>query len=275
MVPGLECASHHADAAHDAPPLLFVHGAYCGAWVWEEHFLPWFAQRGWHASAVSLEGHGDSRGHAWLAALGIDDFVRNIRAVVEKMPRPPVLIGHSMGGFVLQRYLEMYPHDLPAGVVLMASVPPSGVNGSAWRMMTTAPDLLAALNLFQASERYHPDLGQAQRLLFSPDIDHGRLMGWVNRFQAESMRALFDMSMIGFFPASKLPYVPALVLGAANDQLISPQEVVETACRLGVVAEVLPDIAHLMMLDTRWEMAAEQVEGWLQREFVAAVAVSE
>ena len=80
-------------------------------------------------------------------------------------------------------------------------------------------------------------------------------MGWVNRFQAESMRALFDMSMIGFFPASKLPYVPALVLGAANDQLISPQEVVETACRLGVVAEVLPDTAHLMMLDTRWERA--------------------
>ena len=169
----------------------------------------------------------------------------------------------------------MHRDELPAGVALMASVPPFGINASAWRMLTTAPDLLAALNLFQASERYHPDLGQAQRLLFSPDIDHGRLMGWVNRFQAESMRALFDMSMIGFFPASKLPYVPALVLGAANDQLISPQEVVETACRLGVVAEVLPDTAHLMMLDTRWEMAAEQVAGWLQREFVAAVAVSE
>lgn len=69
--------------------------------------------------------------------------------------------------------------------------------------------------------------------------------------------------------------MPALVLGAANDQLISPQEVVETACRLGVVAEVLPDTAHLMMLDTRWEMVAEQVAAWLQREFVAAVAVSE
>ena len=44
---------------------------------------------------------------------------------------------------------------------------------------------------------------------------------------------------------------------------------------MAVVAEVLPDTAHLMMLDTRWEMVAEQVAAWLQREFVAAVAVSE
>ena len=84
MVPGLECQSHAAHGAPlDAPPLLFVHGAYCAAWVWEEYFLPWFAQRGWNATAISLEGHGDSRGHAWLAALGIDDFARNVHAVVK------------------------------------------------------------------------------------------------------------------------------------------------------------------------------------------------
>ena len=36
------------------------------------------------------------------------------------------------------------------------------------------PDLLAALNLFQANEHYHPDIDQAQRLLFSAD-DRERL----------------------------------------------------------------------------------------------------
>ena len=265
MVPGLECQSHAAHGAPlDAPPLLFVHGAYCAAWVWEEYFLPWFAQRGWHATAISLEGHGDSRGHAWLAALGIDDFARNVHAVVKTMPRPPVLIGHSMGGFVVQRYLEMHRQHPPAGVALMASVPPFGINASAWRMLTTAPDLLAALNLFQANEHYHPDLDQAQRLLFSADVDRERLRDWVRRFQPESMRAIFDLAMISLFPVSHLPAVPALVLGAANDQLIAPHEVVATACRLGVTAEILPDMAHLMMLDTHWEEAAKRLEGWLR-----------
>lgn len=175
-----------------------------------------------------------------------------------------MLIGHSMGGFVVQRYLEMHRQHPPAGVALMASVPPFGINASAWRMLTTAPDLLAALNLFQANEHYHPDLDQAQRLLFSADVDRERLRDWVRRFQPESMRAIFDLSMISLFPVSHLPAVPALVLGAANDQLIAPHEVVATACRLGVTAEILPDMAHLMMLDTHWEEAAKRLEGWLR-----------
>jgi alpha-beta hydrolase superfamily lysophospholipase len=78
------------------------------------------------------------------------------------------------------------------------------------------------------------------------------------------MRAIFDLSMISLFPVSHLPAVPALVLGAANDQLIAPHEVVATACRLGVTAEILPDMAHLMMLDTHWEEAAKRLEGWLR-----------
>ena len=27
-------------------PLLFVHGAFTGAWCWSEHFLPYFAKQG-------------------------------------------------------------------------------------------------------------------------------------------------------------------------------------------------------------------------------------
>ena len=41
-------------------PLLFVHGAYTGAWCWDEYFLPYFAERGFEAHAVSLRGHGAS-----------------------------------------------------------------------------------------------------------------------------------------------------------------------------------------------------------------------
>ena len=28
------------------PPLLFVHGSFCGGWVWAEHFLPFFREAG-------------------------------------------------------------------------------------------------------------------------------------------------------------------------------------------------------------------------------------
>ena len=35
-----------ADASRQTP-LLFVHGAFTGAWCWEEHFLPFFADAGY------------------------------------------------------------------------------------------------------------------------------------------------------------------------------------------------------------------------------------
>ena len=39
------------------PPLLFVHGAYHGAWCWDEHFLDFFAAKGYRSVAVTLRGH--------------------------------------------------------------------------------------------------------------------------------------------------------------------------------------------------------------------------
>ena len=52
-------------------PLLFVHGAYTAAWCWDENFLPWFAEQGYAAYAVSLSGHGASRGRAYLDRAGL------------------------------------------------------------------------------------------------------------------------------------------------------------------------------------------------------------
>ena len=44
-------------------PIFFVHEAWHAAWCWE-NFLPYFANRGYAAYAVSLRGHGTSEGHS-------------------------------------------------------------------------------------------------------------------------------------------------------------------------------------------------------------------
>ena len=41
-------------------PLLFVHGTWHAAWCWDEHFLDFFADKGYRAVALSLRGHGAS-----------------------------------------------------------------------------------------------------------------------------------------------------------------------------------------------------------------------
>ena len=39
-------------------PIVFVHGAWHGAWCWEEHFLDYFAQHGYVVLAFDLRQHG-------------------------------------------------------------------------------------------------------------------------------------------------------------------------------------------------------------------------
>ena len=86
-----------------------MHGSFSDARVWDENFLPYFARRGYAAHAVSLRGHGRSEGHQHLHTWRLSDYVADLTQAVATLPAPPVLIGHSMGGMVLQKYLETIP----------------------------------------------------------------------------------------------------------------------------------------------------------------------
>ena len=81
-------------------PLLFVHGGWHGAWCWDEHFLDFFAGAGYRAIALSVRGHGNSPATKPLSSCSVADYVQDVRSVADGLPTPPVLIGHSMGGFI-------------------------------------------------------------------------------------------------------------------------------------------------------------------------------
>ncbi len=68
-----------------------------GAWIWE-HFLGFFAARGYPAYAVSLRGHGGSEGD--LAVASFEDYVDDVETAAKAIGSEPVLVGHSMGGLV-------------------------------------------------------------------------------------------------------------------------------------------------------------------------------
>src|SRR3954470_10259297 len=89
-------------------PVLFVHGTWHAAWCWDEHFLDFFADKGYRAVALSLRGHGSSSLSKPLKSCSIADYVDDVHAVVGKLGSPPVLIAHSVGGFIVQKYLESH-----------------------------------------------------------------------------------------------------------------------------------------------------------------------
>ena len=141
----LEVIDQGATTESHPVPLLFVHGACSTAWVWDEHFLDFFADQGYRAVALSLRGHGASSLSKPLKSCSIADYVDDVHAVVDKLGSPPVLIGHSMGCWVVLNYLEM--HGAPAAV-LMAPGTPQGLRRLAFRVMCRHPWIALRVNAF-------------------------------------------------------------------------------------------------------------------------------
>ena len=298
--PALEVITHIPARLKHKTPLLFIHGAFTGAWCWEEHFLQFFAEAGFAAHALSLSGHGGSRGRDQLDTLSISDYVNDVREVVEQLPAPSILIGHSMGGFIVQKYLEQ--HTAPAAV-LMCTVPPQGMMGVAFNALFTRPALLNNLNdMMAGGKASYESLREA---LFAQEVTLDDLKRFYHLSQPESHRAIWDMTLfslpsasqilenLGSSKASKnsrplpstetpgpvreggrgdsLPKLqePAgvqarlLVLGAEHDHLMPASTAQMTAFTYGVDAEIFPGMGHGLMLERDWRVVAERITAWI------------
>src|SRR5882757_888641 len=216
-------------------PLLFVHGAWHAAWCWDDHFLNFFADKGYRALAVSLRGHGNSPSPKPIRACTIADYVDDLESVADSLLTRPVVIGHSMGGAIVQKYLES--HEAPAGV-LLASVPPKGIRGAMLRFAKRHPwltvksaltgDTMVALNTPERAREY----------MFSARTPESLVVDCVGRFQQESRRAIYLDLMFLSLPRPQNVTAPVLVLGAEGDGCVSVAEVHATARAYHTEAEL-------------------------------------
>jgi pimeloyl-ACP methyl ester carboxylesterase len=232
-------------------PILFVHGMSHAAWCWAEHFLPYFNKHGYVSHAL--------RGRERLRWTSLAEYVSDVAQVAGQMERPPVLVGHSMGGIIVQKYLES--NRAPAAV-LLASVPPRGVIRATLRVAIRHPLVFMKANLMMSMFPMFSTLQLAQEALFSADMPENKVMMYSSRLQDESYRAYLDMMGLNL-PRPERVKTPILVMGAADDRLISPGEVESTAQAYHTQAEVIPDMAHDMMLEGGWRTVADRILCWL------------
>lgn len=250
------------------PPLLFVHGAFCGAWIWNEHFLPHFADRGWEAYAVSLRGHGGSGDRNRLDEYGIGHFIADVGEAMARIGRPSVLVGHSMGGMVVQKVMDAVPPGAPhpAGVVLMCSLSPWGLWPTSLYMGLSHPDLLREIAMIQIYGAGAATPEGMRRAILSDDASDEDARRWFDRMQPESTLASAQLTWLIPPPPTLLPEArpPILVMGAENDVFVPPWIVEATARYYAADAlRIFPNTAHAMMLEPNWQEVAEGLEDWL------------
>ncbi|CAK0778497.1 Alpha/beta fold hydrolase [uncultured Gammaproteobacteria bacterium] len=243
-------------------PVLFVHGSYCGAWIWAERFMPQFAAQGFPCYAVSLRGHGGSDGDYHWASL--DDYVADVEAVAKEIGTPCTLIGHSMGGLLVQHCLARGYRA--RGAVLLASTPPSGLASSAMHLSMFAPDIVWQLGLLQTLGPQAVSPAIFRRAMFSDATSLEAVLNLMPRLQAESHRIGMEL-LCPHLP--KIPShgtrLPVLVVGGDADVFLPASAFRDTARYYAADLVVLHGAPHGLMLDEAWwRPVVDKVVVWLK-----------
>ena len=234
--------------------MVFVHGGGAHAHWWT-HVASLFAAD-FRVVAVDLTGHGDS-GHRGTYSL--DQWTEEVMAAAEAggVAGPPVIVGHSMGGFVTIATAARHPDRLAGAIICDSpvSAPDAEVSaarvGSAFGAPRTYPSVEAAL------ERFRTVPPQAHYLDYVIDHVARRSMrpvegGWQWKFD----RGIFaQFAEAGSIRASALPYLPQvrcrLALLRSENGLVTADIGAEMYDALGRVAPVIeiPEAGHHAMLD--------------------------
>jgi alpha-beta hydrolase superfamily lysophospholipase len=234
--------------------ILLVHGAWHGPWCWG-NFAQRLALRGHGIKAVELRGHDRSQDRIWHR---LRDYVEDVARAAAGFPAPPVLVGHSLGGLIVQKYLER--HTAPGGV-LMGSIPTGGTIGAVIRLLRRHPapwiktHLLFRLKPFVGT----PEL--VRELFFTPNTSQSIVDTCFSLLCDESYLAFID-TMIAW-PRPHRVRAPMLVLGAEEDAFFTLHEVRRTAHAYQTEAEIFSGMGHDMMLDTDWRKVADRIDAWI------------
>src|SRR5215471_18810890 len=108
--------------------VVFIHGLWLHATSWD----PWaafFKEAGYEPLAPGWPGDSDTveetRRHPdRIAGKGIDDVVAHYAQIIRGLDAPPIVIGHSFGGLIVQRLLGQ---NLAAAAVAIDPAPIKGV----------------------------------------------------------------------------------------------------------------------------------------------------
>ena len=267
---GIHVETHQPERRSRKPPLLMVHGALTGSWLWTE-FAAFLAERGWEAHAMNLRGHFTSD-VAELDETTMDDYADDVGVALRHLGRPAVVIGWGIGALAALMHAERHP---VLGIVLLAPSPPA----DALPRHPEEHELRAVPAVYDAAwwgwTGTREELRERMPDMDDMDLDKMReLMDGAH----ESGRARRERMRGVPIDTSRFVDVPSLVIGAGLDDVIHPSEARRTADLLGAGYEYFPAASHfgLVMGERTWPDVAQSVLGWLEdrRHAMAAAAAA-
>lgn len=250
------------------PPLLMIHGAANGAWVWE-FWRRELKTLGWDANVLDLRGHGRSL-PVDFTTVTMADYVDDVESVTAQMRSrlgtEPALFGWSMGGLVALMYASK--HEATPGLVLLSPSPPLQVQGRA------DPDEVRRTPTVPMGPEFYglyPDDPEKSRDATFDLSDEER--GTVLRNSVGALESGFARRQRkrGIdVPAASLR-CPSLVICGERETAFPPELNRRLALFLGGDCLEVPGASHwgLVYSERAVKRVAADVDGWLRRNLGA------
>jgi pimeloyl-ACP methyl ester carboxylesterase len=243
--------------------IIFVHGNWHGAWCWHKEWLDFFYAQGYDVHTFSFRNHGESDSIGSMRWLSVEDYADDLATIHARIAKPVFLVGHSMGGMTVQKYLERQPKGILGGVLLTA-VPPHGVWRVVLKTITRHPLVFLKVNLTFSLYPIVEKLGLIREVFVGDDFPEEDLVPYWKKLQDESFRGFVESLFLNL-PKPKKVKAPIMVIGGEKDYFFNPTDVNLTAQAYGVSATIYPGAPHNLFMVKGWENVATDISNWMKR----------
>jgi pimeloyl-ACP methyl ester carboxylesterase len=254
--------------------IILIHGFWVTPRSWE-HWIPYYEQRGYRVLAPAYPGfevevEALNRDPSSILELSLPKIVAKLEGLLRTLDAPPILMGHSAGGALVQILLD---HGFGAAGVAINSAPTEGVR------VLPFTQLKSTFSVFKNPANRH------RAIAFTHEQWH---YAFTNTFSEAESRALYERYAIpasgsilwssvlaNYQPGPQDAYVnyanderaPLLFISGAEDHLMPPQIQRSNARHYRskkAITEIkeYPGRAHLLPAQSGWEEVADYALDW-------------
>jgi pimeloyl-ACP methyl ester carboxylesterase len=256
-------------------PIVFVHGLWLHAESWK-NWVEFFRARGYNAITASWPGDAETteatrKNPAAVAGYGVHEIADHIAAQLKALAGRPILIGHSLGGLLVQNLLG---RDLAAAAIAIDPAPIKGAPElplpalkSAFPVLRNPFNFGRAVSLTERQFRY----------AFANAVPEQEARELYAKFAMPAPgRPLFQAATASFSPnpATRVNLEnasrgPLLLISGTQDHTVPPVLVRSTlrAYRQSPAVTEIHEFAsrgHSLTIDSGWRELAEYSLTWLQ-----------
>ena len=244
------------------PPMLMVHGIMGGSWYFAK-WLEFFGARGHPAYALNLRGHHASRPVDDFGRVSVMDYVTDVRDAASGVRErhagaPLILVGHSMGGLVVQKAAESL---VPAALVLLSAVPPAGIPLLSWplfrRELKHVPEMLTSRPVIADPKD--------SAALFLNRVDPAEIASFIPLWTPASGRAGREITFGRIAVDARRIICPVLVIAGGDDVAVPPRVQRKVAKKYGATLRMYEGNAHFLIWEAGWDRIATNVAMWLDQ----------